>query len=177
MLPSITSVPKEFGFTMHGGMMLNILNSKALEQYEGLGLADACLSFELPFTEMRDLLAAAPEGMDTGAAVYGRLPLMKLRACPVKASMGSCAGCHGRSVLTDRIGEQFPIICREKQYSELLNCVPLYAGDRSIPPVSSGLLYFTIETKEECKEAFDAYMNKAEFPGRKTAGLYFRKLL
>ena len=158
---------KELGFTMHGGMMLNILNSKALESYLDLGLADACLSFELAFSDMRKIV------IPYGAAVYGYLPLMKLRACPIN----NCAGCPGRGVLTDRMGEDFTIICRGKQYSELLNCVPLYVGDRSLPQLGYGLLYFTTETAEECQTVLEAYREKTSLPGRRTAGLYFRDLL
>ena len=161
---------------MHGGMMLNILNSQALERYLDLGLADACLSFELPFSEMGTVLQSKTDGKKTGAVMYGYLPLMKLRACPAKGENG-CGSCTGRSVLTDRIGECFTVICREKQYSELLNCVPLYVGDRNLPPLDYGLLYFTTETAEKCRAACEAYINKRGFPGRKTAGLYFRRLL
>ena len=166
---------KEFGFTMHGGMMLNILNSRALKQYLDLGLADACLSFELAFSDMRKIShPGSSEGSPAwGAVLYGYLPLMKLRACPIN----NCAACSGRGALTDRMGEDFTIICREKQYSELLNCVPLYVGDRSIPPLGYGLLYFTTESAEECAEVFSLYKDKAPLPGRRTAGLYFRDLL
>ena len=170
------ALAKEFGFTMHGGMMLNILNSEALAQYYDLGLEDACLSFELPFSSMREVLLSARDDRKTGAAVYGYLPLMKLRACPAKGENG-CGSCTGRSVLTDRIGERFTVICREKQYSELLNCVPLYVGDRSLPPLDCGILYFTTESAEECRAACEAYVNKSELSVRKTAGLYFRRLL
>ena len=170
------ALAKEFGLTMHGGMMLNILNSEALAQYEGLGLAGACLSFELPFSAMRSA-AAGPQGaFGKGAILYGRLPLMKLRACPVKAALGSCAGCTGQSVLTDRMGEDFTVICREKQYSEMLNCVPLYVGDRRLPKLGYGLLYFTQESPDECRRICELYKEKAAFPFRKTAGLYYRKI-
>ena len=160
---------KEFGFTMHGGMMLNVLNSRALKQYLDLGLEDCCLSFELAFSDMRKITASEI----AGAALYGYLPLMKLRACP----LNNCAACGGSGVLTDRMGEDFTIICRGKQYAELLNCVPMYVGDRSIPPLGYGLLYFTTESAEECAEVFSLYKDKAPLPGRRTAGLYFRDLL
>ena len=163
---------REYGFTAHGGMMLNILNSVSLEEHLDLGLADACVSFEMPAADMRRL--AFPDY--AGAVVYGYLPLMKFRACPARGKDG-CRSCSGRSTLTDRKGEEFTIICREKQYSELLNCVPLYAADRNLPDLSFRLLYFTTETAEECAEITRLAEEKAPLPGRRTAGLYFRELL
>ena len=177
------SLAKEYGFNIHGGMFLNILNSRSLARHLELGLEDACLSFELAFSDMRkihdlDLEAAGEKGCAErfGAAVYGYIPLMKFRACPARRENG-CKGCSGRSILTDRMGEEFTIICREKQYSELLNCVPLYVGDRSIPDLGFELLYFTTESAEECAEIFRLCKEKAPLPGRRTAGLYFRELL
>ncbi len=187
---------KELGFTMHGGMMLNIMNSHALRRYLDLGLADACISFETPFSEASGFAKALRAGqavgladpLPFGAAVYGYLPLMKFRSCPLRASRekaaapgdpaakNGCAGCTGIDLLTDRIGEHFTIICREKQYSEMLNCVPLYVGDRRLPELGYGLLYFTQESPDECRRICELYKEKAAFPFRKTAGLYYRKI-
>ena len=163
---------REFGFGAHGGMMLNILNSVSLKNHLDQGLQDACVSFEMPAADMRKL--ALPER--AGAVVYGYLPLMKFRACPARGKDG-CGSCKGVNILTDRKGEKFTVICREKQYSELLNCVPLYAADRSLPDLSFRLLYFTTETAEECAEITRLAEEKAPLPGRRTAGLYFRELL
>ncbi|MBQ2311128.1 MAG: U32 family peptidase [Firmicutes bacterium] len=163
---------REFGFTAHGGAALNILNSVSMEEHLKLGLADACVSFEMPAADMRRL--AHPES--AGAAVYGYLPLMKFRACPARGKSG-CGDCKGVNILTDRKGERFTVICRDKQYSELLNCVPLYAADRNLPDLSFRLLYFTTETAAECAEMTRLAEEKAPLPGRRTAGLYFRELL
>ena len=165
------ALAKEFGFTIHGGMYLNVLNGEALQQYRNMGLADATLSFELAFAESRGL--AAP---DTGFVTYGYLPLMKFRNCPAQGKNG-CGGCSGRNELADRKGERFPIICRERQYSELLNCVPLYVGDRRRPEVGFETLYFTIETRAQCREVYETYLAGAPAGFRRTAGLYFREVL
>ncbi len=163
---------REFGLTAHGGFTLNILNSASMEEHLKLGLADACVSFEMPAADMRKL--SCPER--AGAVVYGYLPLMKFRACPARGKDG-CGDCKGVNVLTDRKGEKFTVLCREKQYSELLNCVPLYAADRNLPDLSFKLLYFTTETAEECAEIMRLAEERAPLPGRRTAGLYFRELL
>lgn len=165
------ALAKEFGFTIHGGMYLNVLNSEALQQYRNMGLEDLTLSFELAFAESRGL--AAP---DTGFVTYGYLPLMKFRNCPAQGKNG-CGGCSGRNELIDRKGEHFPIICRERQYSELLNCVPLYVGDRRRPDTGFETLYFTIETREQCEKVYETYLAGAPADFRRTAGLYFREVL
>ena len=162
---------KGFGFTIHGGMTLNVLNSEALEQYRAMGLADVTLSFELAFVESRGLTAP-----DTGFVTYGYLPLMKFRNCPAQGRQG-CGSCSGLNELVDRKGEHFPIICRERQYSELLNCVPLYVGDRRRPEAGFETLYFTIETKEQCRNIYETYTAGAPADFRRTAGLYFREVL
>ena len=165
-------IAREFGFNAHGGSTLNILNSVSMEEYLKLGLADACVSFEMPAADMRRISFADR----AGAVVYGYLPLMKFRACPARGKNG-CGDCKGVNILTDRKGERFTVLCRDKQYSELLNCVPLYAADRNLPDLSFRLLYFTTETAEECAEIFRLCKEKAPLPGRRTAGLYFRELL
>ena len=161
---------REFGFTIHGGMYLNVMNSEALQQYRNMGLEDVTLSFELVFSESGGL--AAP---DTGFVIYGYLPLMKFRNCPAQGKNG-CGSCMGRNELVDRKGERFPIICRGRQYSELLNCVPLYVGDRRRPNVGFETLYFTIETQEECRAVCETCLAGGQAGFRRTAGLYFREV-
>lgn len=162
------SIAKELGLKAHGGMFLNILNSDAIGEYAKLGLLDVTLSMELAFKEMRGIKSDIPYGIVS----YGYLPLMKFRACP-----GDCKTCTGQTEITDRLGEKFTLICRSKKYSELLNCVPLYVADKPIPNCDFQTLYFTTETREEAAQIRDLVLSKADFPGRKTGGLYFRELL
>ena len=160
------------GLRVHGGFELNVLNSEAAEQYRSMELEDVLLSPELAFAKIRKMKG----GMPRGAILYGYLPLMKCRACPGKTGKG-CGSCTGLSKLTDRTGKEFPLICREKQYSEILNCVPVYAADRAVPKLDFEELYFTIETKEECRRVCELWAEKAPADFPRTAGLYFRELL
>jgi U32 family peptidase len=162
----------EIGFAMHGGPSLNILNSSALEQFKTLGLLDATLSFELAFAKVRKLKGELPRGV----VGYGFLPLMKLRSCPAKAAEG-CGDCGGIRLVTDRKKQDFTLLCREKKYSELLNIVPLYVGDKAIPPVHFETLYFTTEEAEHCRYITRIYEEKAAPNFRRTGGLYYRELL
>ena len=161
-------IANELGLTAHGGMFLNVLNPEAIEEYKEMGLVDVTMSFELPFKELRGMKSSLP----IGAVLYGYLPLMKYRACP-----GDCKSCQGQSIITDRLGEQFTLICRDRKYSELLNCVPLYAADKAMPSMDFQTLYFTKESREEASKIKDLVLLKAEYPGRKTGGLYYRDLL
>jgi len=159
---------KELGLTAHGGMYLNALNSESIKEYKELGLVDITMSMELNFSEAKKLKADMPIGF----TIYGYLPLMKFRACP-----GECSICKGQSTMTDRLGEKFTLICRDKKYSELLNSVPLYVGDRQLPKCDFTTLYFTIESKSEIEDIVEITRKGESVDGRKTAGLYFRELL
>lgn len=162
---------KELGLTVHAGMTLNILNSISVSEYEKLGATDVTMSFELSFAKLRKIEHSIPIGI----VGYGYMPLMKLRACPARDENG-CGNCSGHQVLKDRMNEEFMLMCHERQYSELLNCVPIYVADKNVPSVDFETLFFTIETKLEAEEIFNQYKLK-ESPGfRRTAGLYFREL-
>ncbi len=165
---SALAIGRELGLKMHGGLYLNILNAESLSAYAEMGLADACLSMELSFNEAKKIKPSIPVGF----VIYGYLPLMKFRACP-----GDCKLCKGQSVITDRLGEKFTLICRERKYSELLNSVPLYVGDKQIPRCSFTELYFTTETADEAKKIAEIARAGGEFYSRKTGGLYYRELL
>ncbi|MCQ2554006.1 MAG: U32 family peptidase [Clostridia bacterium] len=164
-------IAQDMGFTVHGGMTLNVLNSVSVAEYEKLRLADVTMSFELAFAKMRKIRHNIPIGF----VGYGYLPLMKMRACPARDEKG-CGNCNGHQMLTDRMNEQFRLMCHKKQYSELLNCVPVYVADKGTPDVEFQTLYFTVETKEEAGEIYKFYKDKDVPNFRRTAGLYFREL-
>ncbi len=121
---------KEAGLIPIGGYGLNVTNSDAIEAYQDMGVAAQIVSFELSVPKIRDLKSMLPLGM----IVAGRLPLMQLRSCPARSNKG-CVQCEGRPVVTDRKGATFPLVCRERRYSTLLNSVPLYLYDKPLPPL------------------------------------------
>lgn len=166
------ALAKKEGFTILGGALLNALNSRAVQQYYEMGVEDITLSQEISFAGVYNISAKAK----TGIICYGYLPLMHFRCCPLQGEKG-CAECKGQGSLTDRIGEKFPVYCENKQYSVLYNTVPLYVGDKKLPPVSFITLSFTNESKSDIQKIIYAVKNKKSLPCKKTAGLYEREII
>ena len=160
----------DLGLTVHGGPGLNLFNPAAAGELARMGLADCCASFELSFRWLREL--TVPSVLPVGMLVYGRLPLMRLRACP----KNDCACCSGRFSLTDRMGVSFPVLCLERKFQTLYNSVPLYSADRKCPPSAYRELYFTTETREQAGQLAELVRSggKPGFP--RTLGLYGRGL-
>ena len=159
---------KRLGFpVVRGGFGLNAANAQAAAFYRAHGLASLTASFEAPMSAVKRLPA--------GAVVYGRLPLMRLRCCPVRASVG-CAVCGGRGELTDRRGAAFPVECGGKRYATLLNSVPLDIAGRD-DPGGYRLLWFTRESADECAAVIARFARNEPPRTPRTGGLYYRKLL
>ena len=165
-------IAKSEGFTCLGGALLNIINSDAAEYLYTIGVRDITLSPEMSFREMKTVRTRAK----TGFTAYGFVPLMHFRCCPLKGENG-CGECKGRGEITDRIGEKFTVLCKEKQYSVLYNTVPLYVGDKTLPESDFVTLAFTTESPDEVRKITEAFINKKALAGKKTAGLYERELL
>ena len=109
-------------------------------------------------------------------AVYGRMPLMLLRNCPVKAQIG-CKKCDGKGSLTDRMGKVFPVTCR-MGYSTLLNSVPLVLDKgEDITALNYAILQFTTESEDEVAKTVKNYLNGTVCAEKDfTRGLYFRNV-
>ena len=165
---------RERGFEVHGDFSLNLLNSYALRQARQLGLRDATLSFELNLEKAARLERPLPIGI----LAYGHLPLMVVRACPIRSRVG-CADCPGRGFLTDRMNNRLPVDCLEREVSRIYNDRPLWLADR--PRALAGwdflTLYFTQESPQRVEEILRLWQAGASLDGRKTGGLYFRELL
>ena len=160
------------GFRVSGGFDLNIENSRALRAYEALGVRETLLSLEIPMSDARRLGGRIPRGI----LLYGHMPLMLFRCCPMQGKEG-CGGCSGRRSLKDRQGAEFPVLCHRKQYSVLLNPVPLYVGDKPLRGLDWGVVSFSIEEREECREIWKRCLERGPWPGERTNGPYYRRLL
>ena len=157
------------GLPLYGGFGLNITNPLAAHTYKKMGLQAMTLLPELPISEMAKI---AP-GVPTWAMVYGHMPLMMTRACPLQ-NVTDCAHCDKRGVLTDRKNKQFPVRCGGG-VRQIYNPVPLYMGDRPGEiPADAGLLLFTIESKKQAQEVIALYQAQKPWQGEFTRGLYYK---
>ncbi len=155
------------------GFGMNIFNSESIDFAEKNGARDCLLSCEMSVSDMACLGGSIPRG----AMIYGRIPLMITRNCPVRNKV-NCGDCGGKSFLVDRMGVEFPVVCKNGA-SFVLNSRPVWLADKinELRGVDFGVLYFTNETKSECKNVINAYNNNEKADFDFTRGLYFRKVL
>lgn len=174
MCSNIGAIPAAFatGMNIHGDFGLNITNSTALEEYSQMGLVDATLSFETGMNKIKALGASIKRGI----IAYGYLPLMKLRMCPAQSASG-CSVCDKKQYLTDRTNAKFRLLCKERKYTELLNSVPLYIGDKAMHNIDFVTLYFTVESGQTIKDVIQKFTHNEKYALPHTTGLYFRNVL
>ncbi len=166
-------IAEKAGLPFASGFGMNIYNTAATEEIKRLGGKDCLLSCEISLSDASKLGGDLPRGIMT----YGRIPLMLTRNCPVKNKL-TCSECGGKSVLTDRMGVNFPVVCKNGA-SFVLNSVPLWLADKKseIRNMDYELIYFTNESKDECLSVMNAYNNNEKASDDFTRGLYFRKVL
>lgn len=130
--------------------------------------------FELTAKEIRSLNVSGQKTV----IVYGRLPLMTFRACPVQASIG-CAACGGHGSLTDRTGRRFPVLCSAMPCKELFNSDVLdMSGKIDLFDADCAELFFTTETKEDVQRVTAAFLaGRPAAEKNATHGLYFRGVI
>ena len=161
------------GLPMSGGFGLNVTNQVAAQFYVDNGLGSVLI---LPETKDSDISTIAPthagKPVPTGVLVYGHMPLMVTRACPLQ-NIHDCAHCDKTGVLTDRKAKKFPVRCG-MGVRTIYNPVPIYMGDKpGALTVDYGVAYFTLESREEAAAILDNIRVHAPFEGDFTRGLYF----
>ena len=186
LLGNIGHLPltRGLGLSLYGDFGLNVYNSRSLDYLRRKGLASACLSFELRFSQIRDLKKLLP----AEALVYGRLPLMITENCLVQNQEGcglSAAGplvpagapCRESHALHDRTGAAFPLLPAFGHRTEVQNSRPLWLADRETWKrlgLAFARLRFTTERPEACVEILRAYRTGGAPPEIFTRGLYER---
>lgn len=165
-------IARGLGKTLRGDFGLNIYNSHALHFWKEMGLSSATVSFELRWQQVRDLGKHLP----CEAIIYGRLPLMVMENCVTRNTVGCTHGAG--SVLTDRTGAQFPVLCGYGCRCEIENGHTLMLADK--PEVfrcglTYGRLRFTTESAEECAAVLRAHNEGTLSPAEDiTRGLFYR---
>ena len=144
------------GKEIYGDFRLNIFNSETANSLETL--KTVTLSPELNLGEIRALTE------NTNAAIeiigYGRIPLMIMKNCPVKA-LGKCQKGKRIYTLRDRKNEEFPIICNADCTAKILNSKPIYMADKLDDvkklKINSIRLIFTVENFAQCDKIISVY--------------------
>lgn len=158
---------KDMNFEVFGDFGLNIYNSQSANMID-----NPILSFELTLEQANKINA-----QNTGVIVYGKIPLMLTRNCPVKYSIG-CTECAQNGKLTDRKGYEFEVICSQYPCVEILNSVPIYMLDR-MREVKTDFahFYFSTETKKDIEKIIKMYESGEKPTFKYTRGLYQRGTL
>ena len=162
------------GLPMSGSFGLNITNQLAAQFYADNGLDSMLI---LPEVKDSDISTIAPthngRPVPTGVLVYGHMPLMITRACPLQ-NIHDCAHCDKTGVLTDRKAKKFPVRCG-LGVRTIYNPIPIYMGDKpGALTVDYGVAYFTLESREEAAKILEMIRTHAPFEGDFTRGLYFK---
>lgn len=166
-------IARRAGLKFVCGFGMNIFNSVSVSEAAILGAEDCLLSCEVSLAQAAHIGGELPRGL----MIYGRIPLMMTRNCPVGTKL-TCAECGGRSYLLDRMGVRFPVRCKNG-CSFVLNSRPLWLADKlnDIRNVDYGLLWFTDESKEECTRVISDYRRGGAPQGEFTRGLYYKGVL
>ena len=171
--------------TLYGGPYLNVGNPVSLHEMERLGLSGAVLTPEGKWQQLSAL--SRKSGIRTGIYAYGRMAVMALRNCPVRAQIGckNCGG-SGKAYLEDRMKARFPVRCDtaetilspQNKVSYLLNSLPLSMTDRQqeLRHYDFALLDFTVESASEVEKVMEAWRRRQPL-GEYTRGLYTRGVL
>ena len=162
------------GLPMTGGFGLNITNNVAAQFYAEQGLSSLLI---LPEVKDSEIASIAPtrngKPVPTGVMIYGHMPLMLTRACPLQ-NIHDCAHCDKTGVLTDRKAKKFPVRCG-LGVRTIYNPVPIYMGDKpGALTVDYGVAYFTLESRDEAAKILGMIRAHAPFEEDFTRGLYFK---
>ena len=168
--PAHLALCREAGLIPRGGLFLNLSNSLAVEEARKQGLQSAVLSPEGKLGWLHSVQSAIPLGI----MAYGRLTLMALRNCPIKAQIG-CRSCGGQGFLIDRTHVTFPVRC-DGQVSYVYNSLPTSLTDRqsSLRGFDFALLVFTTEQPQEVDQVMRCWQQGEKLPQPATRGLYLR---
>ena len=160
------------GWTLYGGLGLNVTNPMSAARYAALGMQGMLLQ---PETALTAMTAIAP-GVPTAALCYGHLPLMMTRACPLR-NVRDCGKCQGGGTLRDRKGRDFTVTCSAPGGAgvrTVYNPVPLYMGERLREmPVDVAIAAFTTETPARAAQILAMLLDARPFDNEFTRGLYY----
>lgn len=166
-------IGRAMGFRLCGDFGLNIVNRYSAAAAADLGFDDVTAGFEAKLADISAVCGTIP----VGVIVYGRLPAMLTKNCPIRQAVGDCGKCTG--FLTDRTGRKFPVRCEKGpsgSYCEVFNSDVLMMTDR-LGEISAdfAVLNFTDETAEETARIIECCRSRRRCLEKGfTRGLYYR---
>lgn len=141
-------------YKKYGNLRLNIFNGHSVRVFKDY--KSVTVSQELNLKEIKKIKNTVP----LEAVVYGRIPLMIMKNCPVRAITGSC-GKGSEYILRDRKNQEFRLSCDGECHSIINNSKDIYMADRLSEVIDSGIerlrLIFSSETKEEAIRVIKEY--------------------
>ncbi len=199
-LGSLKYMKDRFNLKIHGDIGLNVFNSFTLDYLNNIGVKSITLSPELTLSQIRKIEESS--NAFTEAIVYGYLPVMVTKHCPMSLVKGckddkNCSHCNFAKGygIKDRIGATF-YLERKEGFSNIYKSGPLMVLDSLKQIRNSGIsmarLDFTIETKgireiqrihyDYIKEKIDEkevkdFLNKFKEDNNITNGHYFRGVM
>ena len=168
-LGTLQFIRDRFNTNIHGDIGLNSFNSHSIDYFRANGVNGITLSPELNLGQIRRI--AEKTGGELEAIVYGYLPSMITRNCPMAYIKGckddkACRTCQYADgfMLKDRMGKNF-MMKRGEGFTTIYNSVPLMVLDRLEEVQKSGVtsfrLDFTIEDNIiEIQEKYYDYLNR-----------------
>ncbi len=157
MVQNLGQLSQSADKVLYGGERLNVTNSLSVNALSQLGMKRVTLSPELNLREMKQVIDSAAIPVEVIA--YGRIPVMVMENCVIKSAY-HCTKGAGNFVLSDRMGEKFPLLC-DGCRNVLYNSVPLYMADKAEDLLSLNAavlrLAFTTESYDECRHVIAAY--------------------
>ena len=148
--------------TLHTDFRIGVYNAHTAALLTELGVAQFTISPELNVDEIAALGDAVLE--KASVIAYGRLPLMVMQNCLLRAYCGGCKKGQKGYTLRDRKNTDFPILCRpEACINVLLNSKPTYMADKLSDLKTAGVrhirLDFTVESAEETTRVLENYIH------------------
>lgn len=166
-------IGRAMGFRLCGDFGLNIVNRYSAAAAADVGFEDVTAGFEAKLADISAVCGTLP----VGVIVYGRLPAMLTKNCPIRQAVGDCGKCTG--FLADRTGRKFPVRCEKDpsgSYCEVFNSDVLMMTDR-LGEISAdfAVLNFTDETAEETARIIECCRSRRRCLEKGfTRGLYYR---
>lgn len=199
-LGTLKYIKDRYNLKIHGDIGLNIFNSFTVDYLKTIGLESMTLSTELTLGQIRNIAEKTSNNLET--IVYGYLPVMAMKHCPMSLVKGckddrNCKSCNFASgySLKDRMDITFTME-RNDGISTIYNSVPLMILDSLDTVYKSGIsmarLDFTTESQgirriqnmfydytkgfishNEAKELLDKFREENKI----TNGHYFRGII